>query len=123
MPDKPFEVKLNSVSVVILARVHNPAIINEDFLKSRSIVEQEWEVRSPSPNDDEPVRITTPGFSVVSFTNGIQLDVNPRACSFIEKVEGGFKDSYLIHDCAKRYVPNSLSYSLSGNRNKLATFP
>lgn len=98
MPENPFETKLDSVSVVIVAREHNPAIVSEEFLKKNGIVPRDWETV-----DNQPV-FTTPAYSVVSFKNGVLWDVNPTICTISERVEGGFKDSYLTRESAKKFV-------------------
>ncbi|QMU55836.1 MAG: hypothetical protein GKS04_01350 [Candidatus Mycalebacterium zealandia] len=98
MPEIPFKIKLSSVSVVILAKDHNPTIVNPDFLKNHDIVGSDWEIADNQPS------LTTPVNSIVSFKNGVQWDVNPERCTIKERVEGDFKDSYLIQNCTKKFV-------------------
>ena len=55
--------RLHSVGVVVTAEFHNPSVLNRDFLVSKRIVPEDWEVTEG---------FTTPGLSVLSYDNGIQ---------------------------------------------------
>ncbi len=89
---------LDSVSVIILAREHNPTIVNPDFLKGNGIVGSDWETA------DNPPLLSSPGLAIVSFRNGIQWHVDPNNLTIQEEVNGDFKESYLVHKCAEKYV-------------------
>ena len=55
------------VSIVVLAKQHNPAILHPSFLSSQGIVPVEWEI------DDTPV--STPVFAMVKYKNKIVFTV------------------------------------------------
>lgn len=92
------KLELKSVSVVILAKTHNPAIVNPDFLKKNGIVEEDWEMAANYPP------LSSPMLASISFKNGVQWQVTPDNCTVREKVEDNFKESYLAHECAKKYI-------------------
>lgn len=48
--------------------------------------------------------LSSPGLALVSFRNGVQWRVDPNNLTIQEGVRGDFKESYLIHKCAERYV-------------------
>ncbi|MCY3973316.1 MAG: hypothetical protein OXF52_03845 [Candidatus Dadabacteria bacterium] len=98
MPSSNIELKLSTVSVVLVAQVHNPAIINPDFLKKSGVVGSDWQV------DENKPPLSTPLLSQISFNNGVEWRVTPDICTIVEKVEGDLKDSYSIHECAKAYI-------------------
>lgn len=85
---------LHWVSVVILAKFHNPSILNPDFLLRNNIV----------PNDWNPIEvITTPPFSTIKYHNNITFLLNPERLDIRKDCEG-FQDDYGIHDIAKEYI-------------------
>lgn len=98
MSSSTIEYKLDSVSVVLLAQTHNPTIVNPDFLKKNDIVKHEWEI------DSNPPQLSSPGLSLVTFKNSVRWEVVPDRCTVIEKVESQFKESYFVHECAKKYI-------------------
>ena len=91
--DSPFW--LHSVSVVVTAEFHNPSILNQSFLVSQEIVSKDWEVEEA---------ITTPPFSVLRYSNGIQWIVEQSKLTVSEKPESSFKDEYQVHQLANRYL-------------------
>lgn len=99
MPNSNIGYKLDNVSVVILAQEHNPAIVNPDFLKTKGIVKNNWDIDNNAPT------FSTPTLSLICFKNGVQWQVSPEKCTIAEKVESvEFKGSYLVQECAKKYV-------------------
>lgn len=86
---------VDQVSVVLSAHVHNPSIINPDFLKSSRIVPTDWTVTET---------ITTPGFSQTDFENGIGLTVDEARCVIRETIVGDFRKSYRAHAVARAYI-------------------
>lgn len=98
MPSAQVKYRVNAASVVLLAQVHNPAIINPDFLKKNGIAGEGWEV------DDNAPLISTPGMSLVYFRNGVHWQVLPDRCVIRETLEKEFRLSYLVQECAKKYV-------------------
>ena len=102
---------LRSVSVVILADVHNPSILNPNFLKQEGIVTEEWKISET---------VTTPPFSFITYDNGIRLTVDPQKFIIIEKCNFNIQEKYTghIHKIARRYVeklPHVSYYSLGLN--------
>ena len=91
--DSPFW--LHSVSVVVTAEFHNPSILNQSFLVSQEIVPKDWEVEEA---------ITTPPFSVLRYSNGIQWIVEQSKLTVSEKPESSFQDEYQVHQLANRYL-------------------
>ena len=91
--DSPFW--LHSVSVVVTAEFHNPSILNQSFLVSQEIVSKDWEVEEA---------ITTPPFSVLRYSNGIQWIVEQSKLTVSEKPESSFQDEYQVHQLANRYL-------------------
>ena len=56
-----------AVSVVVTAEFHNPSILNPDFLASRKIVPENWEVKET---------MTSPVLSFTAYENGIRWTVD-----------------------------------------------
>ena len=86
---------VDQVSIVLVARFHNPSIINPDFLRNNRITSPDWPVKET---------MTTPGFSQTQFDNGIGLTVDENRCIVQEEVGKTFQDSYLAHGVAAAYV-------------------
>ena len=86
---------LNSISVVVTARFHNPSILNRDFLVSQEIVPASWTVAEA---------ISTPVVSFVRFRNGIQLSVDEGRLNVVEECKSCFKDKYLVHTVVNDYL-------------------
>lgn len=86
---------VEEVSVVILARDHNPSIINPDFLKENGIVGANWNLPFPP--------IITPAFTQINYEN-ITWAIATDRCVIGEKVGGKFRDSYYLYECAKKYI-------------------
>ena len=89
------EFKVESVSVVLVARHHNPSIINPDFLKQNGIINEAWEPASAP--------IATAPMAQINFKN-VQWLVDIDRCLIQENVDGEFQESYSIHECAKKYA-------------------
>ena len=86
---------VNSISVVVTARSHNPSILNRDFLVSQEIVPASWTVADA---------ISTPAVSFVRFRNGIQLSVDEGRLTVVEECKSSFKDKYLVHTVVNNYL-------------------
>ena len=94
MPDdNPY--RLHSVSVVVTAEFHNPSILNPDFLVSREIVPENWEVVEA---------ITTPPVSIVKYGNGIIWTVEPSNLTVVQDCESAFKDDYVVYPLVAAYL-------------------
>jgi hypothetical protein len=87
-------------SIVVSGETHNPTILNPDFLAIRNIVPEEWEWSTA----DQVV--TTPALSVVSYTNGLSITVEPNKLQIIDpevRVSDGPLSSKAA-EIARRYV-------------------
>ena len=91
--DSPFW--LHSVSVVVTAEFHNPSILNQSFLVSQEIVSKDWEVEEA---------ITTPPFSVLRYSNGIQWIVEQSKLTVTDNPKSSFQDEYAVHHLASTYL-------------------
>ena len=87
--------RLHSVSVVVTAEFHNPSILNRDFLVSREIVPNDWEVTEA---------ITTPPIAVVKYSNGIQWSVEQSNLTVVEDCGSSFKDKYRVYALVSAYL-------------------
>lgn len=100
MPASVAHWKFVDASVVLIARVHNPSIINADFLRHKEIVPNDW---SDKPENS----LATPIVSKVDFGK-FQLEVNSDRLILVEKAEHvtskQFPASDNLYQCAKRYV-------------------
>lgn len=61
------QTELIQFSIVVLGKVHNPTILNPDFLAIRQIVPKEWEWQVSKGS------ITTPPFSLVRYEQGVSI--------------------------------------------------
>ena len=94
MPDE-LRYQLHSVSVVVTAEFHNPSILNPDFLVSRKIVPEEWEVVEA---------ITTPPVSIVKYGNGISWTVEQSNLTVVEDCGPSFQDDYIVYSLVAGYL-------------------
>lgn len=91
------DVWLHSASVVILAKSHNPSIINRDFLAMHDIVPKEWDVIETT---------VTPMLAVVQYANGIGLQEDEHRLQIVENCDLPFGEyaSNRLRDLASSYV-------------------
>ena len=93
---KSEEIMLCEFSIVIAAKVNNPAILNPDFLQHNEIVDEQYEVV------DSP--ITTPAFSQVKFNNGISVTSTPEQVVFQQSKDRLNVNAIYSPSIAKRYI-------------------
>ena len=114
--------RLHSVSVVVTAEFHNPSVLNRDFLASRGIVPEAWEVVEV---------FSTPAASFLSYGNGIQWTVDQSKLTVTENCDSSFQDEYRVHPMVAEYLaalPNvpyrslGLNFVLSMRRNDPGTW-
>ena len=88
---------LHSLGVVVVAKYHNPSILNKDFLLRRGIVPESW--RSEET-------ITTPAVSVVKYSNGVQWTIDQDRLTITEACDRPFQqnEDSEVHDRAILYV-------------------
>ncbi|SDW87631.1 hypothetical protein SAMN05421783_1107 [Thiocapsa roseopersicina] len=85
-------------SIVVVGEDCNPTILNPDFLKYQQIVPEEWEWELAA------APLTTRGISVVAYTSGIMLKVEPNRFQVTEVNQcSDITDSKAI-SIARRYV-------------------
>ena len=87
--------RLHAVSVVVTAELHNPSILNPDFLVSQGIVPEAWEVAET---------FTTPPVSVVSYRNGIRWTVEQPKLTVVEECGPLFQDKYHVYGLVTAYL-------------------
>jgi hypothetical protein len=72
--------RLVQFSVVVAGTVHNPSILNPDFLQLRAIVPESWKWELASGS------ITTPPFAIVRFKNGVAITVEHEKMQVVDDV-------------------------------------
>ena len=102
MSDRNIHWEYCSNTVVLAAHAHNPSIINDDFLRGKGIVPQDW--GAPSP---ESVLIT-PVLARIEYGKFL-LEVTADRFQLAERAEKGKSlvaphDSEGLYRCAERYV-------------------
>jgi len=86
---------LHWLNVVILARYHNPSILNPDFLKHNGIVPPDWKVTN---------QLNTPPLAQIIYENGVIVSIAPDRFDAKQTCNSELKESYLVHDLAARYA-------------------
>ena len=88
---------LHSLAVVVVAKYHNPSILNKDFLARHGIVPDSW--RSVEA-------ITTLPVSVIKYSNGVQWTVDQDRLTIAEECDRPFQqnEDSMVHDRASLYV-------------------
>lgn len=84
-----------NASVVVVAKHHNPSILNPDFLKYNSIVDGEWEVADT---------LTTPPFAQTRYKNGITVTVDNERLNITQEINGTYQDDSPIYKLAVGYM-------------------
>lgn len=83
-------------SIVVVAKNHNPTILNPDFLKCNEIVPSDWELAS-NPICIEPI-------AQVAFKNGITIRAELGKLIFSENLKNKTKNECEIPKIAHKYV-------------------
>lgn len=88
---------LHSLGVNVLAKYHNPSILNKDFLARHRIVPESWESTET---------ITTPAVSVLKYSNGIQWMIDQDRLTITEECDRQFQqnEDSEVHNQASMYV-------------------
>jgi hypothetical protein len=89
-------VSIQELAIVVVARNHNPTILNPDFLKYNDIVPKEWELEGP-PLCVEPV-------SQVKFKNGISIIAQLNKLIFVEPTDASSPDQAGAPRIARKYL-------------------
>jgi hypothetical protein len=95
------DLKKLDISVVVLAREHNPSILHPSFLFSKGIVPEEWEVAEPP--------LCTPPLAIVKFKNGITFSVESSKFQVIQSPPPQELDDSIVPKLAINYI-ESLPY-------------
>ena len=90
------EVELRELAVTIVAKNHNPSILNPDFLRLNHIVSEEWELAEPPVNVDL--------IAHVKYKNGIGITAQFEKITFFERVGATAVHEVRVPQIAKRYV-------------------
>jgi hypothetical protein len=102
---------LLTISSVVAGESHNPTILNPDFLIRNEIIDigWGWEVKDT---------ITTPPFSVVSYTNGVEITVQEGKLQVTQHCAQGQEVNFMLTaSIARKYVkvlPHA-NYTATGN--------
>jgi hypothetical protein len=86
---------LHWVNVVILAKSHNPSILNPDFLRINNIVPPDWEANEV---------LTTPAFATVRYPTNVVFLLDQERLEVRKECDTSFQDKYEVHNFASRYV-------------------
>lgn len=86
-------------SVVVTGEVHNPTILNPDFLAARQIVPSEWH-----DNVKVTQTLTTPPLSMVAYSNGISIVVENEKMQVVDSREEVIPISSPAVEMACKYV-------------------
>lgn len=92
MPPPPLATPLGA-SVVLVADVHNPSIINHDFLRNNGIVGDDWQ---PMPDS-----VTTVVVSQIKY-DGVVLEITPNNFSIAQT--GAHPTNPNLYGVAKKYT-------------------
>ncbi len=82
-------------NVVVVARFHNPSILNPDFLRIHEIVPHDWK-----PSEV----LTTRPVSFVQYDKNIRVSVDEQRFEVLQVIEAGFPDTSPIYQIASKYV-------------------
>jgi len=91
------KLQITQLAFVILARNHNPSLLNPDFLRINKIVNADWAVTSPV--------FTTDIISQIVYKNGVTIIIQPDKISFEQLIEGEYyENKVLLQDVVLRYL-------------------
>jgi len=93
-PTPIFEVQ--NLTIVIVAKNHNPTVLNPDFLKHNNIVPANWELAGPAFCIDPIAK--------VSFLSGVNIVAQSDRVSFTEGIAGKTMEAVSIPEIASQYV-------------------
>lgn len=88
------------VTVVLVAELQNPAIINHDFLENSGIVPADW---GCTPSTTTP-SFSTPAFARVVYQNGLSVIVEQDRCVFQQMKISTSDSEYQVYECVRKYA-------------------
>lgn len=91
------EIRLAQFSVVLVGKVHNPTILNPDFLAINEIVPQEW-------GWEVGQAISIPPFAAVQYQNGVSVTVENEKLQVIDLRVGEDPNESKVVAIATKYV-------------------
>lgn len=103
------ETRLAQFSIVVVGQVHNPTILNPDFLTLRDIVPADWGWKTEAT-------LTTPPFAFVRYASGMSIVVEQNKLQVVDARCDAPADSKASH-IAQRYVTTlpHVKYMAVGN--------
>ncbi len=91
------EAQLIQFSTVVVGKVHNPTILNPDFLRANAIVPEDW-------GWEVAETMTTPPFAVVRYTSGISVAVELNKLQVTDIDAGDSPTRSKVAEIATSYV-------------------
>lgn len=113
------ECKLVQFSVVVVGKVHNPSILNPDFLAIRDIVPSDWQWDLAEGN------FTIPPLAVVRYKQGVAVTVEPQKLQVVD-TEPADPGQSKASEIAARYVktlPHVRYAAVGHNYQAIAEIP
>ena len=89
---------VHQVDIVIVAKHHNPSILNPDFLERNGIVREEWAWKRQDPV------ICTPALAEVNYDSGFSVQAQLERLIFSEKNPARIPEQTHLADVAAGYV-------------------
>lgn len=87
--------ELFEIAIIVIADAHNPTLLHPEFLRSRSIVPESWEIL------DESIVCSLP-LSALQFRNGVSIQVEPNRLQIRQSdLTSGPEDTWLPKLAAK----------------------
>ena len=114
--NKKTDLMVLSTNVVVLARFHNPSVLNPDFLRNNKIINKSWK---------ETEVVTTQAFSQIKFQDkGVTIQAVPEQLQIKHEVLGDFPEKTPACNITKQYLRNlkHVNYTSVG-LNWSAAFP
>lgn len=90
------EFRLDELAIVVVARNHNPTILNPDFLRRNGIVPDDWQVAG-SPLCADPV-------AQVEFASGVTVAAQFDRLVFTERDVGKLPNAARVPSIAAKYL-------------------
>jgi hypothetical protein len=91
---EPFVIQ--HLALVVVARNHNPTIVNPDFLRTNHIVPDNWELGAP-PLCVEPI-------ASVTYATGVNITAQADRVSFTEPIAGKNRTAVVLPDIVTKYA-------------------